>query len=377
MINIRFRALLLVAAIYHTPAMIKGECDIPSVTTTSGTHHVTKTKLCPNDLIFEDDFKLFDLSKWQHEITLAGGGNGEFQYYLNNRSNSYVENRQLHIRPTFLSDDYGEEFLHSGILDLGTQCTNNHSYGCRRVGSTKHILNPIKSARIRTIESFSFKYGTVVVRAKLPSGDWLWPAIWLLPTDSVYGNHPVSGEIDLLEGRGNANFFTPDGINMGTQQVESTLHWGTNYATNQYYRTHFTKHNVTGYDRDFHVFKLVWNPDRLEFWVDDEEIGRVTPPGGGFYEFAKFAGSGWENPWVNGTKMAPFDEKFHIIINLAIGGVGYFPDGNVNPGGKPWNNTSPSAMAEFWEGREQWENSWKLGTNESHFVIDYIKIYAI
>lgn len=59
------------------------------------------------------------------------------------------------------------------------------------------------SARLSTINSHSIKYGRVEVVAKLPRGDWLWPAIWMLPVNDVYGAWPASGEIDIMEARGN------------------------------------------------------------------------------------------------------------------------------------------------------------------------------
>lgn len=59
-------------------------------------------------------------------------------------------------------------------------------------------MNPVQSARIRTAETFAFKYGRVEVSARLPRGDWMWPAIWMLPASSAYGTWPVSGEIDIM-----------------------------------------------------------------------------------------------------------------------------------------------------------------------------------
>ena len=85
-------------------------------------------------------------------------------------------------------------------------------YGCDRTsGAGGNYLNPIKSARIRTAESFSFTYGKVEVKAKLPRGDWLWPAIWMLPRDNQYGDWPSSGEVDIMESRGNAPSYPPGG----------------------------------------------------------------------------------------------------------------------------------------------------------------------
>ena len=94
-------------------------------------------KYCPGDLIFVDNFDHFNVETWEHEITLAGDGvctffkqiqihtyyqfcnfqYEEFQYYTNNRSNSYVENGKLYIRPTLL-DNFDEEFLENGILNI-------------------------------------------------------------------------------------------------------------------------------------------------------------------------------------------------------------------------------------------------------------------
>ena len=70
--------------------------------------------------------------------------------------------------------------------------------------SGNNIIPPAISARLRTKGTFSFTYGRVEVRARIPLADWQWPAIWLLPENDVYGYWPTSGEIDLLEARGNA-----------------------------------------------------------------------------------------------------------------------------------------------------------------------------
>jgi len=81
--------------------------------------------------------------------------------------------------------------------------------------------------------------------------------------------------------------------------------------------------------------------DYIRFGIDDVEMGRITPPAGGFYEVGNFASEGIGNPWSGGSKMAPFDKDFYLILNVAVGGINYFPDGIANPGGKPWVNTSP------------------------------------
>ena len=107
--------------------------------------------------------------------------------------------------------------INGGQLDLfggspADKCTSGAFYGCTRSSDGTHIINPIQSARIRTAETFNFKYGRVEVRAQLPKGDWIWPAIWMLPTHQQYGVWPASGEIDIVESRGNAAGYPAGGV---------------------------------------------------------------------------------------------------------------------------------------------------------------------
>ena len=105
-------------------------------------------------------------------------------------------------------------------------CTGPSFYGCERsAAASGNVINPIRSARLRTVKSFNFKFGRVEIKAKLPKGDWLWPAVWLLPTNNEFGPWPASGEIDILESRGNDPSY-PVG---GHDTFGSTLHWGTNW----------------------------------------------------------------------------------------------------------------------------------------------------
>lgn len=88
---------------------------------------------------------------------------------------------------------------------------------------TSHaIIPPVRSARLTTAGTKTIQYGRVEVVAKIPKGDWLWPAIWMMPQDSVYGGWPLSGEIDIMESRGNARGYKRG----GREAFSSTLHWG-------------------------------------------------------------------------------------------------------------------------------------------------------
>jgi hypothetical protein len=340
------------------------------------------------ELIFEDNFDTLDFDNWQHEITMAGGGNWEFQVYWNNRTNSYVRDSTLFLKPTLTSDRFGEEFINTGHLDLwgggpGDYCTMNSFYGCERVGAGNNIINPIASARLRTVDTFSFLYGKVEVRAKQPAGDWIWPAIWMLPAGVEYGQWPTSGEIDIMESRGNLQ-YTLDGENIGAEQYGVTLHYGIDYVTNGWEYAHFSRNTAAGqgWDKEFHRFQCEWAPDYVKFSVDDEELGTVQIPEGGMFELGQFETShpGVANPWEGQAKNAPFDKMFYIVLNVAVGGTGYFPDEAVNVGGKPWSNQSPNAAFDFWSAKASWLPTWNLDQNngeDAAMQVDYVRVWAL
>ncbi len=90
-------------------------------------------------LIFRDDFDKLDLSVWKHDITMSGGGNWEFQLYHNNRTNSFVKDGVLYIKPTLTAERIGEANLKNNFrMDMwggspADQCTGNNFYGCERM----------------------------------------------------------------------------------------------------------------------------------------------------------------------------------------------------------------------------------------------------
>lgn len=111
------------------------------------------------------------------------------------------------------------------------------------------------------MEAFSFKYGRVEISAKLPTGDWLWPALWLMPKHSVYGGWPRSGEIDLMEARGNRQMFAGD-THIGVEQYGSTLHFGTEWYNSAWWSSHFVKNTQPekGLNRGYHLYQMEWAP---------------------------------------------------------------------------------------------------------------------
>jgi beta-glucanase (GH16 family) len=144
------------------------------------------------------------------------------------------------------------------------------------------------SARLNTAGKGDWLYGRFEIRARVPGGRGTWPAIWMLPTDWAYGNWPASGEIDIMEHVG----YDPTRI-FGTAHTEV---YNTPLGTQK-------GSSVEGatWESDFHVYALDWTPDQLEFIVDDQV----------YYTFPN------EGTW----QKWPFDRRFHLMLNLAVGGT--------------------------------------------------------
>ncbi|PIK33946.1 putative beta-1,3-glucan-binding protein [Apostichopus japonicus] len=361
-----------------------------TATTTQGSTTSTVQPVA-GTLLFEDTFDTFDLDVWEHEITAGGGGNWEFQYYTNNRSNSYVRDNILYIKPTLTADKEGEGFLTSGTLNLwgaspADLCTGNNWYGCQRSGSYNNIINPIQSARLRTVNTFAFKYGKIEIEAQMPKGDWIWPAIWLLPKRNAYGQWPASGEIDLVECRGNLNLAAEDGTQVGVNQMGSTMHWGPYWPLNGWHQTHASVNLPDGktFADGFHKYGLEWTSEGLKFYLDDTLILDVDPGTNGFWDYGAFDNThpGIDNPWANSpNKLAPFDQEFYIIMNVAVGGTGYFSDSFTNtPKAKPWLNTSPTAAKDFYDAKADWYPTWNPDTNngeDAAMKIKSVRVYTV
>nr|ACN22491.1 endo-1,3-beta-D-glucanase [Littorina sitkana] len=317
-------------------------------------------------VMFRDDFNGggLDTNNWNYEVSMYGGMNWEFQVYTNDKSNVYTNNGKLFLKPTKTVDDprWDENFLHSGVMDVAQiwgYCTQSAQYGCHREGKNG-ILPPVMSGKVKSKPVL--KYGTVEVRARIPKGDWLWPAIWMLPRDSHYGGWPRSGEIDIMESRGNVR-----ASGHGVNEVSSTLHWGTSAGDNHYGQTTHAK-QAADWSNSFHTWRLEWTHDHIATFVDNQQILRVTPPSGGFSELGHTS-----NIWAGNDKMAPFDKEFYAIFNVAVGGTnGFFPENWDYGYPKPWSNTSPHAAQDWWNGRSKWESSWQ--GDKVAMEIDYIEM---
>ena len=155
------------------------------------------------------------------------------------------------------------------------------------------------SGKIVTQGKFSVKYGRVDFRAKLPDGVGVWPALWMMPNDNVYGEWASSGEIDVMEGCGR----TPE-------KAFGTIHYGGTWPENHYTGTTMDmtkdgnkKSNLT----NWHVYSVVWEEGNIRIYADGVCYFKATS-------------DQWFSNGAIDNKNAPFDQRFYIILNLAAGG---------------------------------------------------------
>jgi beta-glucanase (GH16 family) len=206
-------------------------------------------------LVWSDEFSysgLPDSSKWSYDVGGNGWGNRELETYTGaDTNNAIVRNGYLFI-------------------------------------TARKEKNGYTSARLVTKGKGDWLYGRIEVRAELPAGRGLWPAIWMLPTDWKYGGWPASGEIDIMENVG----FKPDSI-FGSVHTKSFNH----VIHTQKTKGLFLSDPYTG----FHVYSIEWNAKSVRFFVDGSPYLSFENTGRGFAEW-------------------PFDQRFHLLLNVAIGG---------------------------------------------------------
>lgn len=244
--------------------------------------------------IWKDDFNddKLDQSKWYFgNIGCSGNGNNEMQCYTDRNAQ-----------------------LLNGSLVLNVQI---------EIGAEgKHFT----SSRIHGKQGWT--YGRFEVRAKLPKGRHLWPAIWMMPLKSEFGDWPRSGEIDVMENRGQV-----------PESVEGTIHYGD--SGHIYEGSKMTKFPFD-FSHDFHTFALERRPNKMSWFVDGTEYYS--------YNTDKMFGNK-----IYKKKGEPFDKDFYWIFNVAVGG-GYFP---VDPFGPPVTV----------EEAKQWE--------KTSMEIDWVKVFNL
>jgi len=219
-----------------------------------------KTSTGKWDLVWDEEFDykgLPDSTRWSYDVNgnSMGWGNNEKQLYtLAERKNAWVQNGFLTI--TALKDSMeGKQFT---------------------------------SARLITKGKGDWLYGRFEIRAKNPTGFGTWPAIWMLPSDCIYGGWPASGEVDIMENVG----YNPD-------TIVGSAH------TKKYYHTIGTQKNAkiscsTNYT-EFHIYALEWESNEYRLYLDNIH----------YFTFKNER---------TGFEVWPFDKRFYLLLNLAIGG---------------------------------------------------------
>jgi beta-glucanase (GH16 family) len=209
-------------------------------------------------LVWTDEFNkdgLPDSAKWSYDAGGNGWGNNELQYYTKSDTRTAV--------------------VLGGFLNITARKS--------QMGNNQYI-----SARLITKDKGDWTNGKIDVRAKLPAGRGLWPAIWMLPSDWAYGDWPNSGEIDIMEHVGfkkDSVFFSihTESFNhvIGTQKTKGV--------------------KIIDPYNSFHTYGIEWDQQKINFLLDDTLVFSYTNSG-------------------NGHKEWPFDKRFHLLLNIAVGG---------------------------------------------------------
>ncbi|EHY52267.1 hypothetical protein HRR83_003168 [Exophiala dermatitidis] len=338
-----------------------------------GLRTVVNHKYCP--VYLEDFSNGLDSKVWTKEAEVGGFGNGQFEQTTVTDENVFVQDGMLHIKPTLQDPKLIET---NNVINLSAQgiCSSSTWSDCITGTNTTNgtIVNPVKSGRINTRKGASIKYGRIEVEAKLPEGDWLWPAIWLLPVENKYGQWPQSGEIDIVESRGN-NHSYPQG---GNDIVSSTLHWGPNSANDAWWKTNVKRNALhTTFSKKFHTFGLEWSEKYLFTYIDTRLLQVLYTNFNeplwqrGHFPLSDSNGTRLVDPWSQtGVASTPFDQDFYLILNVAVGGTnGWFQDGK---NGKPWVDASPTAKKDFWDAKDSWYPTWK---DRGEMVVKSVKMW--
>jgi beta-glucanase (GH16 family) len=216
-------------------------------------------------LIWSDEFNgpAIDGSKWSFEVNGGGGGNNELQYYTARPENARIENGRLVIEAR--KEQYS-----------GPDGTRQYT-----------------SARLRTLNKGDWLYGRFEARIKLPRGQGIWPAFWMLPSNNKYGNWAASGEIDILEAI-NTNAA-------GGNTIYGSIHFGNTWPNNKH--TTVAYKPPTSIADNYQTYAVEWEPRAIRWYVNNVLYSTQTQ---------------WDSG--GGPYPAPFDQRFHLLLNLAVGG---------------------------------------------------------
>jgi len=264
--------------------VFSGEYERPPLMLSPGVtayDNVEVTPTGPLNLVWSDEFNgaALDPDIWLSQVGdgtaegIPGWGNNELQYYQ--AENAVLEN---------------------GVLKITAQAESVAGYN-------------YTSARITTQDRVAFRYGRIEARMKLPGGQGLWPAFWLLSQDSPLGSWAATGEIDVMEA-----------VNLGASggnDVFGTLHYGGEFPGNVFSGSGTTV--ATDATANFHDYAIEWDADEIRWYVDNVLYATQN---------SWYSDAGTTTP--EGAYPAPFNQAFHILLNVAVGGnLPGSPDGST------------------------------------------------
>lgn len=221
-----------------------------------------------DNLFWSQEFdNALDTDVWTHETGANGWGNNEWQNYVPDAENSYTEDGKLIIKAIY----------NNGGLALGN----------------------FTSARMITKDKFEFKYGKIEARMKLPEGQGIWPAFWMLGANFSEAGWPDCGELDIMEYLGH-----------DTDKAYGTVH-GRGYSGADGVGNSLNLGGGQTFNEDFHTFTVEWKRNNIKWFIDGQKFHEVSPS------------------TVNGSW--PFNTDFFLLLNLAVGGdwPGY-PDSSTS-----------------------------------------------
>jgi beta-glucanase (GH16 family) len=211
-------------------------------------------------LVWSDEFNepagtAPDPNKWVFDLGAGGFGNQELETYTSGRENSYLDG--------------------AGNLVIVARASAPGQY---------------TSARLKTLSKFAVKYGRIEARMKLPAGQGMWPAFWMMGADVTSAGWPQCGEIDIME-------------NIGREPsiVHATVH-GPGYSGTGGITGSYTQPDAQPFAADYHVFAAEWSQNNIQFSVDGHVYHTVTPE-------SLPADATWG-----------FQHPFFLLLNLAVGG---------------------------------------------------------
>ena len=234
------------------------------------------------ELVWEDDFSQdsIDAANWDYDLGdgsihgIPGWGNNELQYYTDSEENAFIRDGKLVIRAIKES--------RSDNLGSGTYT----------------------SARMVTRGNQSWTFGRFEARISLPVGKGLWPAFWMLPEPKgrhgggAYGTWAASGEIDVMEAGGSRPAETTGAVHFGGE-------WPHNV-----YRSDKNELPEGSTIDEFHTYAVEWEPHEMRWYVNGEH----------FFTVAAEEWYSMRDMETDYASPAPFDQPFHILLNLAVGG---------------------------------------------------------